>query len=407
MPVAARRGRNQPIAALLEAIDPQQMTGEITDRLFEELPELAGRADPVLRTTTYNGCLSNITAVWEAIAHDAPLTGIQTPADAVAWAHELVHRHISLATLLRAYRIGQAMVMQAWETTAERLGLDSDTRWNVLTAASRYAFAHVDAICTELTEQYADEHARWSRGAAASRLNLVNALLDGESVDLDAAHTTLGYSLTGTHLAFVVWFDLKADANERGSRLDKAARELAAQLGGQRTMLIEIGERVVWAWTTADLVTDEPASPVSPLPEVRVAVGTPATGVDGFAQSHRDALVARAAADVLAAPPPVLFHRSIALLSLLTEDVERAARFARIELGGLAGADEASQRLRDTLRVYLKENLSHKRAAQAIGVHENTVAYRVRRAEVLIGHRIAARRLELEVALTLAEHLDL
>lgn len=405
VPIAA--GRNRPIAALVDAIDPQQITGEITERLFEELPELAGRGDPVLRSTTYDGCLSNVMAVRAAITEGASASGIQTPPAAVAWAHELVHRGISLATLLRAYRVGQAMAMQAWETTAERLDLNPDTRWDVLTTASRYVYAHVDAVCTELTERYADEYARWTRGAAASRLELVNSLLEGGSVDLDVANEILGYPLTGTHLAFVFWFGPNAGANARGSRLDKAARSLAAQLGGQRTMLIEIGERVVWAWTTAKLVTDKPSNPVSSLPDVRVAVGSPATGPAGFAQSHRDAMVARAAADLLAAPPPVLLYRSIALLSLLTDDVERAARFARTELGGLAGADDASQKLRDTLRVYLKQNLSHKRAAQAVGIHENTVAYRVRRAEDLIGHRIADRRLEIEIALMLAQHFDL
>lgn len=404
----ATPGDRQPSAmALLDAIDPHQITEDITRRLFVELPELSARPDPVLRTTTYNGCLSNVTAVWDAITQGTPVDGIQTPDDAVAWAHELVHRGISLATLLRAYRIGQAMVMQAWEATAEDLGLDAETRWDVLTSASRYAFAHVDIVCTALTEQYADEYARWGRGAAASRLNLVNSLLDGESIDIKAAQNTLGYPLSSTHLALVLWFDPNAEAGVRGSRLDNAARSVAAHLGGQRTMLIEIGERVVWAWTTGARITDNPGSPVTQPSDIRVAVGSPALGVEGFAQSHRDALLARATSELLAAPSQVLFHRSIALLSLLTQDVDRAVRFARSELVGLAGADEASQRLRKTLLVYLKENLSHKRTARAIGVHENTVAYRVHRAEDLIGHRLTDRRLEIEIALALTQHLAL
>jgi DNA-binding PucR family transcriptional regulator len=39
------------------------------------------------------------------------------------------------------------------------------------------------------------------------------------------------------------------------------------------------------------------------------------------------------------------------------------------------------------------------RAGRRLGVHENTVTYRVHRAEEIRGHRVAERQLELRVAL--------
>jgi DNA-binding PucR family transcriptional regulator len=63
-------------------------------------------------------------------------------------------------------------------------------------------------------------------------------------------------------------------------------------------------------------------------------------------------------------------------------------------------------RLRATLRVYLEENLSPARAARRLGIHQNTVVYRVKRAEEILGHSIEQGRLELEVSLRLSEGLD-
>jgi DNA-binding PucR family transcriptional regulator len=87
---------------------------------------------------------------------------------------------------------------------------------------------------------------------------------------------------------------------------------------------------------------------------------------------------------------------------LLTADLDEARRFAVRELGPLAADGDSSRRLVTTLLAFLDEGASFARAARRLGVHENTVAYRVRRAEELLGHRVAERRLELHVALRLA-----
>ena len=71
------------------------------------------------------------------------------------------------------------------------------------------------------------------------------------------------------------------------------------------------------------------------------------------------------------------------------------------ELGPLAEGGEPTRRLVATLLVFLEEGASFARAARRLRVHENTIGYRVRRAEELLGHRIADRRLELHVALQL------
>ena len=59
-----------------------------------------------------------------------------------------------------------------------------------------------------------------------------------------------------------------------------------------------------------------------------------------------------------------------------------------------------------TLRIFLEEGASFVRAARRLGVHTNTVTYRVHRAEELLGHPVTERQLELHVALRLVSLVD-
>ena len=74
----------------------------------------------------------------------------------------------------------------------------------------------------------------------------------------------------------------------------------------------------------------------------------------------------------------------------------------RTTLGPLAVADDQSRRLLATLRVFFREGANYRAAARQLGVHHNTVVYRVTQAEELLGHSVRQGRVQLEVALDLA-----
>lgn len=79
--------------------------------------------------------------------------------------------------------------------------------------------------------------------------------------------------------------------------------------------------------------------------------------------------------------------------------------FVARELGALAADDDVSLRLAATLRTFLDENASRSRAAKRLGIHENTVSYRVRQAEEILGRSVDERALDLRVALSLVNVL--
>ncbi|MBK5220218.1 MAG: helix-turn-helix domain-containing protein, partial [Thermoleophilia bacterium] len=133
-----------------------------------------------------------------------------------------------------------------------------------------------------------------------------------------------------------------------------------------------------------------------------VAAGTPSHGVEGFVLSHREALLARQVAQLRGDRAARVAFPDLSLEALMIDDVDAARRFVERELGALAEGDDATMRLAATLTVLLDEGASFVRAARRLGVHANTVTYRVRRAEELLGHPVGERQLELRVALRLA-----
>ena len=130
------------------------------------------------------------------------------------------------------------------------------------------------------------------------------------------------------------------------------------------------------------------------------ACGSPAAGVEGFRRSHLEALSARRIATLTRRrPAPVTPYDEVALAALASVDVEQARAFVLAELGPLAADDDRSARLAATLQVYLEENLSPRRTAQRLGVHENTIINRIRTAQEDLPYPIERRACELQAAL--------
>jgi DNA-binding PucR family transcriptional regulator len=95
-------------------------------------------------------------------------------------------------------------------------------------------------------------------------------------------------------------------------------------------------------------------------------------------------------------PSPVAYG-DVALTALLTHDLGQARAFAERELGPLA--DPEAARLAESVLEVLVHQGSPRRAAQRLGLHENTVAKRARAAEDLLGRAIDARPVETLAAL--------
>ena len=97
--------------------------------------------------------------------------------------------------------------------------------------------------------------------------------------------------------------------------------------------------------------------------------------------------------------PTVTSFRDVAPLALMANSIELTRAWVAETLGALADDDEQSARLRETLRVFLSEKGSFKATAEKLTLHKNTVQYRVRKAEDVLGVRVDENRLQIELAL--------
>jgi DNA-binding PucR family transcriptional regulator len=132
-----------------------------------------------------------------------------------------------------------------------------------------------------------------------------------------------------------------------------------------------------------------------------VALGSAAAGEAGFRDSHLAAREAQRIGRALG-EPGVHLYADVEVLALLTASPERAARYMRQTLGALAGTDAKMAELRETLRLYLSYGRSRAQAAEKLFVAPNTVAYRVKRAEELLGSPLPEDHLPLRLALEIA-----
>jgi hypothetical protein len=160
-------------------------------------------------------------------------------------------------------------------------------------------------------------------------------------IDEEIASRRLGYQLGRDHIALRI-----AGTGSEIRGLERAVDEAAAAVGAGQPLIVASGAARfdVWCGSFGAPATDG-LEGYGPPPGVLVAFGTPGHGLAGFRSSHAEAL--------------------------------QAAR-----IGSLAGGA--------TVTSY---------------VHQNTVTYRVKRAEEMLGRKVSERPIELMCALTLAAHL--
>lgn len=383
-----------------------EIAERLIDRVVLEMPELAG--DEGLREELIGAAVGSVSLITANTRSWTDPRVVPPPEEALVWARGLVARGLSIDILLRVYRNGQSGYHDVWHQELVASGRDPEVILEALHACSAFFFTWIEAISTPLVEAHEEERDRRMRGAEAVRLETVQALLAGEQLDVTRASARLGYELARTHVGFIAWADGDADsADEALETAMVALRELLGA-GAERPLLVQAEPRTATGWLACPALPPEKVDRLRDALRggpVRIAFGAPGMGVAGFRTSHDEARRARRVARLLRRGAAVTRYEDVAIADLLTRDVEAAKRVARATLGPLAAGDDASRRLLATLRVFIEEGQSFARAGRRLGVHQNTVAYRVRRAIELTGQDGAGSQ-ALHAAVVLAPLLD-
>ncbi|WP_407547666.1 PucR family transcriptional regulator [Streptomyces sp. Pv4-95] len=350
-------------------------------------------ADPVLAAGTRRTNRSNL-LFWAASNIRAP--GEPVPANEgdapLAIARDLVRRGLD-ESALDSYRVGQGVAVRVWTQIACSLTSDTDELSELLDVSLRSISAFVDDTVAAIAARMRIERGELTRGTHAERREIVTLLLDGAPITPQRAQARLGYALDATHTAAVAWTD---DPDADLHQLDRAADALAAAAGrgAPLSVLASAATRWVWVHGRPDAVHVHAA--MDQLPDVRIALGSPAPGVDGFRRSHLDALTTQQMLARLHSTQRLASYDEVELVALLTQDPEHADRFVKRVLGDLAGAPVE---ITEAVRVFIAEQCNASRAATRLFTHRNTLLRRLARADELLPVPLAAHTLDVAAAL--------
>jgi DNA-binding PucR family transcriptional regulator len=186
--------------------------------------------------------------------------------------------------------------------------------------------------------------------------------------------------------------------------LDSIARRLAGELTSSAPLIVRVDLDTTFCWVP----TRSDAAVTSPQAPVLVGQGRAALGLAGFRRSHRQAGEAIRVARLADRPSGSLTHfDNVELVALCSSDASASRTFVLEQLGPLAEPSNDAERLRDTLEAFFASNSNFRATALHLGLHHNTIRYRLERIGALLGKPPEDHRLALELALHLAKVLEI
>jgi DNA-binding PucR family transcriptional regulator len=271
-------------------------------------------------------------------------------------------------------------------------------------------FAYIDRIVGQIIASYQQERDQWLLARAAGHAARVRTLLDEDARDVDLAESSLGYRLRRKHLGVVAWVHGELGGARGLQELERTTSAAARRLEARgRPLFVPRDEATAWIWfplasdteisrEMLELAFDDGTD------SIRVALGEPANGLDGFRQTHDEALRTYALALMASPGQRVTTFAEVGALALMCTDKEATRRWVNATLGELVMDDEPHARMRDTLLMYLSTG-SYTVTAERMVLHKNTAQYRVGKAEEALGAPLGERRADVELALRACHYL--
>ncbi|RAR61071.1 CdaR family transcriptional regulator [Paraburkholderia unamae] len=327
------------------------------------------------------------------------------PADPVmdrtaAFARRRVHQNVPLRSLLRAFRLG---ARELWRTCTELAEADPALAHELLFEVSPYLLDYFDAMAEHIAEAYLDEQhqqARW-RGSLLQQLYDLVFHAPDDAARFRETVEALGLDATLPRIALAVDLDLRDHApSVREEALDRFALGAARHFEIKPDALVRVWHRerlVFWlpcvrgdSMTRNDQRTaDHAAALTRAEPRVlSIGIGLMNEGARGWAASVEEALKA-----VDFAPrakgtddePATRVHRFSSIA--IEESVRSSANVLRY-LVSLAEQLATEADLLATLEAWFASGQRRRQTAEALGVHPNTLDYRLERIETLLGAKL-------------------
>lgn len=310
----------------------------------------------------------------------------------------------TLDALQAAYRLGTRLAWRRLAAVARQQGADAET----VSLLAESIFAYIEEVSGSSVEGFAQAEAELAGERDRRRRRLVRLLLaaqDGAGIDLHTAAAEAGWQLPArlavlvSDLPDVSRLTTMIGAGAIGARLEELACVLVPGSGSRGAEAVADAVRRVGVAEAARQASEGTSGEPPPW---HAALG-PFLAVAEAATSFR-----RAQEAIELQRRGVLAQRTLAVASehllalLLHREPSLIAELAQRRLAPLdALAPRPRMRLQQTLLTWLKHQGSAPATAAELGVHRQTVRYRLARLRELLGPDLddPERRLELELTL--------
>ena len=377
---------HNPLAGI-EA-DPDQLARHMVDRIFTEVPAYGRFGQPTLYEDVIDQCRRH------ALLLPAVLRAGRAPnRDDLAFAREAATRRAAagfpLDAFLHAFRVTHSVM---WTRIAE-----SNAHEAALPLVEPL-IEYIDIACTQVAEAYLRQEQRIRALADRERRDLLENLLVGRIPEEAGPHRAApGLDPTAPILVVLA---RGPGVNELPDVADALATCTSGHLG---LPLVVTRQTEVVAVVAADGAAGATLREAQALIGGELLIGVSSV-VAGFAGVPFGYVEAEQALRIATPRQPVVAVGEIAAFDylLMAADARTRAVISR-KLAGIDPKTRAS--ITEMIDAYVGEDLSMSRTAARMGVHDNTVRYRLERIAEVTGHnpRYFRGALELLCILRLGE----
>lgn len=365
------------------------------EALRSAIPEYGAIQDPAIRSDV----LEMIEQ--QTVTASRVLLGGQPPGErerhqSEAMVRRRVHQELPLAAVLQAFRLGFRL---QWNRLLHETGTDEGLRQELLFTLSPYLLYQQDHVALMLTQVYADEQQRRSHWRDRARHELCSILYNHPE-DEDGFRQralALGLDASAPHIALALRTGGRgADIDEQRDWQDGVLRQAATLLGVKaRSLLATVrpGHLLIWcalpvgvlALRHEQQLTRHAQALLKAVSGVRaVGLGLPETGPAGWRASAEQALQAIELGGRLAPDRSVHCYSDVALEhAVMDSPALQTLLHHRLE------RLDAEPSLLDTLQVWCEHGPHRKVVAGLLGIHPNSVDYRLDRIEQLLGEKLS------------------
>ena len=395
------------VAMLIARFRDREATDFETYFKFLVEPAKGAAVEPEIIEFLGAALLENMRSFLTFLSHDISIDNVDAPLMTLEYVRRLAQSEVGISAVIDPLRAMNKKVLELMISEIRQSGLTRDTALDVLGFFFDRASSYVDRMTRQLGEVHEAERKRsLERQNSARALGIRRLLADDEHIDIDAATSTIGYPLGGTHLAMILSTTEPGAHEPDMLRVERLVHEVAEALNIGTPLFIAADRTTGWAWLPLEAGTADPIAEVRRIADagdgaIRIAMGPIGSGVAGFRVSHRQAQDARkvAVAGHTSRRVVTVADPEVRVAALMVDDLDRTRQWVHNTLGPLASNTTGDAKLRETLRTFLRAGSSHTAAAEQLGLHRNTVGYRVNKAVERRGRPITDDQIEVEMAL--------